>query len=64
MPGNSVSNFTDKLADVTIRNMMGNVYGIADQADTLGLVYGNRVKQMPAKIRNLIQADINKFNSK
>ena len=64
VPGNSVSSFTDKLADVTIRNMMGNIYGIADQADTLGLVYGNRVKQMPAKIRNLIQADINKFTSK
>ena len=62
--GNSTSSFSDKLADVTIRNLMGNIYGIADQADTLGLVYGNRVKQMPANVRKLIQADIDKFNNK
>lgn len=64
VPGNSVTSFSDKLADVTIRNLNGNIFGIADQADVLGLVYGNRVKQMPAKIRNLVQADINKFNRK
>ena len=62
--GNSVTAFTDKSANGTIRNLNGNIFGIADQADVLGLVYGNRVKQMPAKIQNLIQADINKFNSK
>lgn len=64
VPGNSVTNFSDKLADVTIRNLHGNIFGIADQADVLGLVYGNRVKQMPAKIRNLVDKDINKFNRK
>ena len=64
VPGNSASTFTDKLAEVTIRNLMGNIYGIADQADTLGLVYGNRVKQMPAKIQRLIAADVAKFNRK
>lgn len=64
VPGNSVTAFTDKLADVTIRNLHGNIFGIADQAGVLGLVYGNRVKQMPAKIRNLIEADIKKFNTK
>ncbi len=64
VPGNSVTSFSDKNADVTIRNLNGNIFGIADQADVLGLVYGNRVKQMPAKIRNLVQADINKFNRK
>ena len=64
VPGNSVTSFSDKHAYVTIRNLNGNIFGIADQADVLGLVYGNRVKQMPAKIRNLVQADINKFNRK
>ena len=64
VPGNSASTFTDKLAEVTIRNLMGNIYGIADQADTLGLVYGNRVKQMPAKIQRLIADDVAKFNRK
>lgn len=62
VPGQSVTSFSDKLADVTIRNLHGNIFGIADQADVLGLVYGNRVKQMPAKIRNLVDKDINKFN--
>ena len=62
--GTSSTGFTDKNASVTIRNLNGNIFGIADQADVLGLVYGNRVKQMPAKIRHLVQNDINTFNRK
>ena len=62
--GNSTTAFSDKLADVTIRNLHGNIFGIADQADVLGLVYGNRVKQMPAKVRHLVQKDIDTFNRK
>jgi hypothetical protein len=62
--GNSVTSFSDKLADITIRNLSGNIFGIADQAGVLGLVYGNRVKQMPAKIQRLIADDVAKFNRK
>jgi hypothetical protein len=62
--GQSVTQFSDKLADVTIRNLSGNIFGIADQAGVLGLVYGNRVKQMPAKVQRLIAADVAKFNRK
>ena len=62
--GVSQTNFTDKNASVTIRNLNGNANGIADQAGVLGLVYGNRVKQMPAKIQILVQNDINTFNRK
>jgi len=62
--GTSSTGFTDKNASVTIRNLNGNIFGIADQADVLGLVYGNRVKQMPAKVRHLVQNDINTFNRK
>jgi len=62
--GLSTSTFTDKTANVSIRNMNGNIFGIADQAGVLGLVYENRVRQMPAKIRNLVDTDINKFNRK
>jgi hypothetical protein len=62
--GNNTSSFTDKTADVSITNTMGNINGIADQAGVLGLVYGNRVKQMPKRLRFLLQADINKFNNK
>ena len=62
--GLNTSSFTDKSADVSITNTMGNINGIADQAGVLGLVYGNRVKQMPKRLRYLLQADINKFNNK
>ena len=62
--GVSQTTFTDKTANVTVRNLNGNANGIADQAGVLGLVYGNRVKQMPAKIRNLVDDDIKKFNRK
>jgi hypothetical protein len=64
VPGNSASTFSDKLADVTIRNLLGNIYGIADQADTLGLVYGNRIRQMPAKIQRLMNTNAANFNRK
>jgi hypothetical protein len=62
--GTSSTGFNDKNASVTIRNLNGNINGIADQAGVLGLVYGNRVKQMPAKVRHLVQKDINTFNRK
>lgn len=62
--GNNTSSFTEKSADVSITNTLGNINGIADQAGVLGLVYGNRVKQMPKRLRFLLQEDINKFNNK
>ena len=62
--GHNTSSFTDKSADVSITNTLGNINGIADQAGVLGLVYGNRVKQMPRRLRFLLQDDINKFNNK
>jgi hypothetical protein len=62
--GNSVTSFSDKLADITIRNLSGNIFGIADQAGVLGLVYGNRVKQMPAKIQRLMDTNAANFNRK
>lgn len=64
VPGKNTANFSDKIAEVTITNSKGNVNGIADQAGVLGLVYGYRVKQMPGRIRHLLQMDINKFNNK
>jgi hypothetical protein len=64
VPGNNKTNFTDKLAEASVTNMLGNINGIADKADTLGLVYGNRVKQMPAMIRYRMRKPVNKFNKK
>jgi hypothetical protein len=64
VPGTNVTNFTDKVAEVSVTNTLGNINGIADDARVLGLVYGNRVKQMPGMIRYRMQKPINKFNRK
>lgn len=64
VPGNNKTTFTDKNCEVSVTNMLGNINGIADQADTLGLVYGNRVKQMPSMIRYRMRKPVNKFNKK
>ena len=62
--GNSVTTFTDKIAEVSVTNTLGNINGIADEAGVLGLVYGNRVKQMPAMMRHRMKKPVNKFNKK
>lgn len=56
--------FRDMICELSITNTIGNINGIADEAGTLGLVYGNRVKQMPAMIRYRMRKPINKFNKK
>jgi hypothetical protein len=62
--GKNTISASDKAVDITIFNADGNVNGIADQANVLGLVYGNRVKQMPARVRRLLQEDTDTFNKK
>lgn len=62
--GNNKTAFTDKVAEVSVTNTIGNINGIADEAGTLGLIYGNRVKQMPAMLRYRMRKPINKFNKK
>jgi hypothetical protein len=47
-----------------VTNPLGNINSIADQADTLGLVYGNRVKQMPSMVRYRMKKPVDKFNRK
>ena len=64
VPGYNKTAFTDKIAEVSVTNSIGNINGIADQADTLGLVYGNRVKQMPSMVRYRMRKPVNKFNKK
>jgi hypothetical protein len=64
VPGTNVSTFTDKIAEVSVTNTLGNINGIADEAGVLGLVYGNRVKQMPAMIRYRLRKPVAKFNKK
>ena len=62
--GMSQTAFGQRSNNVVVTNMNGNINGIADQAGVLGLVYANRIKQMPARVRFLVQQDINKFNKK
>ena len=62
--GMSQTAFGENSNNIVVTNMNGNINGIADQAGVLGLVYANRIKQMPARVRFLVQQDINKFNKK
>lgn len=62
--GYNQTNFTDKIAEVTVTNSIGNINSIADEAGVLSLVYGNRVKQMPAMVRYRMRKPVNKFNKK
>jgi hypothetical protein len=51
--GQATSSYTDKNAQVTIQNFIGNINSIAVKADTMALALGNRVKQM--------ESDLNKY---
>jgi hypothetical protein len=62
--GKNTISSSDKDVDVIVFNADGNINGIADQANVLALVYGNRVKQMPKRIKRLLQQDIDGFNKK
>ena len=62
--GYNKSNFTDKISEVTVTNSIGNINNIADEAGVLTLVYGNRVKQMPAMVRYRMRKPVDKFNKK
>jgi hypothetical protein len=64
VPGTNISTFTDNVAEVSVTNTLGNINGVADEAGVLGLVYGNRVKQMPAMIRYRMRKPVAKFNKK
>ena len=62
--GYNQTSFTDKIAEVTVTNSIGNINAIADEAGVLSLVYGNRVKQMPSMMRYRMRKPIDKFNKK
>jgi len=50
------------IIDIKLGNRIGDTDFIATDADTKNLVYGNRVKQMPAELENMLQAQKEKFN--
>ena len=51
--GQATATYSDKNAQVTIQNYIGNINAIAVKADTMALALGNRVKQM--------ESDLNKY---
>ena len=51
--GQATAAYSDKNAQVTVQNFIGNINEIAVIADTMGLALGNRVKQM--------ESDLNKY---
>jgi hypothetical protein len=50
------------IIDITVGNRIGDTDFIATDADTKNLVYGNRVKQMPEFLKNMLEAQKEKFN--
>jgi hypothetical protein len=52
----------DKVVELTVTNAQGNVNGIATDADVLGLVYANRIKQMKARFERHINSTIQRAN--
>lgn len=62
--GYSATNFGTGLVQIVIGNLSGNVNGIADEANTVDLVLGNRIKQMPRQVEYRTQKPIDKFNNK
>ena len=58
----SIRQVDQLIIDIKIGNRIGDTDFIATDADTKNLVYGNRVKQMPAELENMLQAQKEKFN--
>jgi hypothetical protein len=53
---------TEKVVELSVTNTQGNVNGIATDADVLGLVYANRVKQMKARFERHMNSTIKRAN--
>jgi hypothetical protein len=51
-----------KVVELSVTNTQGNVNGIATDADVLGLVYANRVKQMKARFERHMNSTIQRAN--
>ena len=49
---------------MTVMNMIGNVNNVADEAGTVNVVYGNRVKQMRAAVLARLEKSIQQANNR
>lgn len=50
------------IIQMTVGNRIGDTDYVATDADTKNIVYGNRVKQMPEFMKNMLEAQKEKFN--
>jgi len=60
--GTNTLTATEKVVELSVTNTQGNVNGIATDADVLGLVYANRVKQMKARVEKHMNSTIQLAN--
>jgi hypothetical protein len=60
--GTNTLTATEKVVELSVTNTQGNVNGIATDADVLGLVYANRVKQMKARFEKHMNSTIQRAN--
>lgn len=57
-------NYTGRTLNLSVINLIGDNNNVATEADTKNIVYGNRVKQMPAELQHILTAQVEKFNKK
>jgi hypothetical protein len=60
--GTNTLTANEKVVELSVTNTQGNVNGIATDADVLGLVYANRVKQMKARFEKHMNSTIQLAN--
>jgi hypothetical protein len=56
--------YNEKTLSLSLVNLIGNNNNVATTAGTKNIVYGNRVKQMPAELQKVLEAQAVKFNKK
>ena len=63
---NGITNYSynEKTLRLSLVNLIGNNNNVATTAGTKNIVYGNRVKQMPAELEHILAANAAKFNKK
>lgn len=63
---NGLTNYSynDTNLSISLVNLIGNNNNVATTAGTKNIVYGNRVKQMPKELENILAARAEKFNKK
>jgi hypothetical protein len=56
--------YSDTNLSISLVNLIGDNNNVATTAGTKNIVYGNRVKQMPAELKRILDARAAKFNKK